>query len=103
MRVMRKGQQLHPDDWSAVGMPPPASDCADVPETVHVETGEPVCVVRFTDTTTVTTAAAMCASMGVGLDAYREAMAALVSSGWLTLLEDGTYAATIPEPEDWDQ
>lgn len=93
----RHGQELAPDelDW-----PNPAEYGTDVPETVDPDTGAPVVVVRFHGTTTVTTAADMCDSMDVSLDQFHDAMAGLVGSGWLTLLEDGTYAASIPEGAD---
>lgn len=79
----RHGVQIHPEPF---------------PETVDAKTGEPVVVVRFGDgAETVTTPADMCASMGVEPRQFQEAMDGLVSSGWLTLLPDGAYLATIPD------
>lgn len=70
-----------------------------VPETVDALTGELVVVVQFADSTAVMTAEEACASMGVGIDQLREAMAGLVAGGWLVPCEDGTYGATIPGGE----
>lgn len=86
------GQQLEPDDVA-----PYDADGEEVPETLDAETGAPVVVVRFGDTTTVTTAEDMCASMGVALEQFHDAMTGLIAAGWLTLMSDGTYRATIPE------
>jgi hypothetical protein len=93
------GAQLDPDDLAAAAIPLPVTEGTEVSETLDAETGLPVVVVRFGDAITVTTAADMCATMGVDLAQFREAMAGLIAAGWLSLLEDGTYGATIPEAD----
>lgn len=59
--------------------------------------GRPVVVVRFPDdSTTVMTPVEVCDHAHMCLGEFHQAMAALIGGGWLTLLPDGTYAATIP-------
>lgn len=93
------GTQVDPLDLVNTPQALAPDEYADAPTPVDQD-GEPVTVVRFADgSSTITTATAMCESMGVGTDQYHAAMAGLLASGWLTLLADGSYLATIPGGE----